>query len=118
LIDFVPESCRGRALLAATFSLLAIAVSSCTTDIETLIYDGGLDGPSNHMSGSGCESDGECISGYCRQGVCCKTECAGQCLACNVKTNVGSCVEVPKGGADPTGTCKAEAVGTCGRDGT
>jgi len=47
-----------------------------------------------------CESDAECISGYCTDGLCCDTSCTAACRACNLPGSEGSCAEV-KGAEDP-----------------
>ena len=45
--------------------------------------------------GAPCVEDGGCAQGlFCVDGVCCESECAGQCQACDVDANRGECVPV------------------------
>ncbi len=61
-----------------------------------------------------CTDPSECSSGFCVDGVCCDTECTGQCEACNI--DPGTCTQVtgdPVGSRDAcdgTGIC----AGSCG----
>jgi hypothetical protein len=85
-------------------------------------------------NGQGCNGDGECLSTFCRDSVCCNGPCSGQCEACDVLGSEGQCSLVANGqqphgkpvcagtgncqgtcdGADPT-ACKLPAAGTsCG----
>lgn len=51
--------------------------------------------------GSPCQRAAECASGYCVDGVCCTSSCAGPCQACDAS---GSCGSVASG-TDPEGEC-------------
>jgi hypothetical protein len=44
--------------------------------------------------GSSCTAGKECASGFCVDSVCCVEACGGQCEACNVAPNEGTCVPV------------------------
>ncbi|MBL8717532.1 MAG: hypothetical protein JNL79_16215, partial [Myxococcales bacterium] len=44
--------------------------------------------------GAPCTADGECPSGFCREGACCDKACTGACEACNLPTKVGTCSAV------------------------
>jgi len=45
-------------------------------------------------NGEQCTEGQECQSGFCADGVCCNAACQGQCEACNVEPNAGSCSPV------------------------
>ena len=63
--------------------------------------------------GTACTVGTGCTSGFCVDGVCCNTACAGQCEACNVAGAAGTCT--PKTGA-PAGTraaCSDGAGNVC-----
>lgn len=49
------------------------------------------------IDGEACQLDAECASGHCIEGVCCDTECAGDCYTCVLAGNVGTCTPVPAG---------------------
>lgn len=68
--------------------------------------------------GALCGGDSECGSNFCRQGICCQTDCRGSCFSCALMGSRGVCTAVPAGGQDPAGTCRADGVSTCDRDGT
>ncbi len=68
--------------------------------------------------GVGCSSNAECGSGVCADGVCCNTACSGQCEACDVGGNVGTCTAVvgaPHGSRDAcsgAGVCTGKCDGS------
>jgi hypothetical protein len=66
--------------------------------------------------GAACSSGGQCASGMCIDGFCCRTPCAGPCESCAVGGSAGTCTPIPAG-QDPQGECPAEAASTCGRAG-
>jgi hypothetical protein len=45
-------------------------------------------------NGSSCASSGECASSYCVDGLCCDQACSGQCEACDLPDNPGTCSPV------------------------
>lgn len=54
-------------------------------------------------AGSECSEDRECLSGYCVDGVCCESACAGTCKACAkdlTNADDGTCAPVPNGEGD------------------
>ena len=53
--------------------------------------------------GRGCDSATQCLSGYCRDGLCCNAACTGHCLACNLPSGKGVCTPVL--GAEDADTC-------------
>lgn len=75
--------------------------------------------------GKSCGTAGECLTGNCVDGVCCDTVCTGQCEACDVMGQEGTCVPVvgaPHGGKAPCATgasvcqnasCDGVEVNTC-----
>ncbi|HWA74803.1 MAG TPA: kelch repeat-containing protein [Polyangiaceae bacterium] len=46
------------------------------------------------LNGTACRNGLECASGFCVDGVCCDSECDGQCEACNSEENAGTCLPV------------------------
>jgi hypothetical protein len=69
--------------------------------------------------GDPCGDDAECGSGRCVDGVCCASDCTGQCEACDVSGREGECVPVPDGvphGGRPAcggvGACAGRCDGT------
>ena len=53
--------------------------------------------------GAPCSADDMCNSGHCTDGVCCESECSGECRGCNVGGQWGHCVPLPDGAACPDG---------------
>jgi hypothetical protein len=99
------------------------AASSCTDGIkngdEEDVDCGGGCPPCPKKIGEGCQSDGECASLACADGVCCETSCAGPCVACVAqKTGAadGTCAPVTAK-TDPDGECAATGKETCGVSG-
>jgi hypothetical protein len=64
------------------------------------------DGGVVRLLGQSCGSTGECVSGFCEQGVCCQTSCSDVCRSCAVAGQTGVCALVPAG-QDPLGQCPA-----------
>jgi hypothetical protein len=68
------------------------------------------------LDGASCQIADDCLSGFCADGVCCATECAGLCEACNLVGVEGTCTPHPAG-ADPDSECATGAcngLGSCG----
>src|SRR5262249_40363097 len=63
-----------------------------------------------------CSASAECNSGFCAQGLCCTTACAGLCKSCAVNGSAGICTNVPAG-QDPLQQCADATAATCGTDG-
>ncbi|MBN1653695.1 MAG: hypothetical protein JXA30_07955 [Deltaproteobacteria bacterium] len=51
-----------------------------------------------------CKASVECATGFCVDGFCCNTRCAGGCESCAIPGKLGRCTPVPKG-EDPNGAC-------------
>lgn len=70
------------------------------------------------IAGSACSEDAACVSEQCTDGVCCDSECTGQCEACDVAGSEGSCAPIPAGDT-PHGSREAcagadtECAGAC-----
>lgn len=72
------------------------------------------------MAGETCTISGECVTGYCVDGVCCATDCSDSCDACNVPGLEGTCSPVPNGQTPAANhpACGPDPTSSCGRDGT
>jgi hypothetical protein len=73
------------------------------------------------VNGVACSSATDCISGFCVDGVCCKSDCSHDaCRACNLTSSLGTCAFIPVGGVPAAGhvACGPDAKSTCNRDGT
>jgi len=71
-------------------------------------------------NGEACGAAKECASGLCVDSVCCSSACTGQCEACNVPSDLGTCVPVtgrPKGARKDCDGAGTGCFGTCdGKD--
>ena len=87
-----------------------VAPNLCNTTTGTC----GLKG-----SGATCGGATECASGFCQQGVCCASACAGTCQSCALGgTSLGTCTNVPIGQApNPATQCATTTASTCGTNG-
>ena len=56
-----------------------------------------------------CAANEECASGFCSDGVCCNTKCAGLCVSCALPGLVGTCSPTPAGGPDRTPSASTRA---------
>jgi MYXO-CTERM domain-containing protein len=83
-----------------------IATAFCTSQSTCL---------SKLTTGSACSAGKECQSGYCVDGICCGEPCGGQCEACNVAPNEGTCVPVTGApvGSRPQCVGEGECGGAC-----
>lgn len=96
----------GRVLVAGGNGLTGAATN--TAEILTLDADG-----------TACTLAATCASGFCADGVCCKTACAAACTACALAitgTASGTCAPV-LAGKDPRGDCVDDGAPACGKDG-
>lgn len=63
--------------------------------------------------GTPCTSGSQCKSKVCADGVCCNSACSGQCQACDIAPNVGTCTPVPPKGAPRPGHPPCAGAGAC-----
>jgi hypothetical protein len=66
--------------------------------------------------GAACAVAGDCKSGFCFDGICCRSDCSGLCQSCAQPGSVGTCMNVPVG-ADPRDECPDDGATGCLRDG-
>ena len=73
-------------------------------------------------NGDPCSAAVQCLSGFCIDGVCCNTGCAGTCQACNLAAAPGACTALPLGQQDPDATTPCAgplqycSAGTCAQN--
>ena len=73
----------------------AACKSTCTADADCAPPGVCVDGSCGlKPDGAVCGDGGECGSGKCAQGVCCRTDCAGSCLSCALPGSTGTCKPV------------------------
>ncbi len=65
-------------------------------------------------NGSSCTSDSTCASGKCRDGVCCNTDCNGQCEYCKDTGSIGTCKTITGTPRAPRAACPSPNTGVCG----
>ena len=71
--------------------------------------------PCGFPNGATCSGNGQCLSDFCADGVCCNSVCDGSCRACsNEKTGTsdGVCNDV-KAGTDPDNECPGSNTCPC-----
>ncbi|MBI5482182.1 MAG: hypothetical protein HY906_25225, partial [Deltaproteobacteria bacterium] len=73
--------------------------TTCASDVNCAAgyYCDGLACQPKQATGSPCTAPNACVSGFCADGYCCNTACAGGCDACNASP--GTCAVVTAGGA-------------------
>ncbi|MFO0683646.1 MAG: hypothetical protein U0234_16425 [Sandaracinus sp.] len=54
--------------------------------------------------GSNCATGADCDSGFCADGVCCESACAGVCVSCDLSGRSGAC-RAYGAGTDPENEC-------------
>ena len=62
---------------------------------------GGCVIPGGLLNGTACTSAGQCLSGFCADGVCCNQGCTLSCQTCSRTGSVGTCTTVPNNTPDP-----------------
>ncbi|HEY7373426.1 MAG TPA: hypothetical protein VIF57_14800 [Polyangia bacterium] len=71
------------------------------------------------LPGQTCMTSLDCASGFCVDGVCCNTTCAGECMTCTAPGKVGTCWPIDAGGMPRTPAgCAVDTAQSCGNDGT
>jgi hypothetical protein len=73
-------------------------------------------GPGGEIAAA-CEADSDCKSGFCADGVCCRSECADPCQSCALSGSAGTCMNAPVG-SDPRNDCPDDGIAGCMRSGT
>ena len=68
------------------------------------------------VNGQACIAGTACASGFCADGVCCNSGCAGLCESCVESSAPGTCSPVAAG-TDPASECAQDAASTCKQDG-
>jgi len=67
--------------------------------------------------GIACTRDAQCLNDSCVDGVCCNSDCEGQCQACDILGFEGTCAQVegeaPHGTRDACDGADAECQGIC-----
>ena len=66
--------------------------------------------------GDSCDSEGECFTGHCADGVCCESACDGDCEVCSVargSARDGSCEVLPEGISCSAGVGACAVNSTC-----
>lgn len=74
------------------------------------------DGRQLAAEGQACTLGNECASGFCADGVCCRTDCSGACQTCAGVGSVGTCIPAAPG-TDPRNECPDDGATSCGHDG-
>jgi hypothetical protein len=69
--------------------------------------------------GKPCTAGGQCMTGFCIDGVCCNSQCAMTCYQCDRAGSIGSCAPVLSGGVDHSATTPCDGAGqSCNGSGT
>jgi hypothetical protein len=85
-------------------------------DIKHTDYTVTMSALSQNNQGDPCQTDDECSTGHCADGVCCKDACDKACERCDMVGYKGTCKPITSG-ADPKGICKSSSPMTCGQTG-
>lgn len=99
--------------------IIPALVSGCEASCEDKLSCGPFIANSEGAAGAAslgesCTKPDECESGYCVDSVCCETDCAEMCSACNLGGD-GSCAPAPAG-TDGRGECEpgvCDGIGSC-----
>jgi hypothetical protein len=115
-IDCSPSSCSGRSCKV-----------DCTSDADCTPGHTCLRGSCGARGlGQTCGEPGQCQSGFCVDGVCCESACAGVCSSCALPSALGRCTPVPAGTpdprraagvTDPARVCADQGAASCGTNG-
>ena len=74
------------------------------------------DAPSKAAVGVACQQQSQCASNFCVDGVCCKSDCAGNCRTCSAAGSLGTC-QPAAAGTDPRHSCNDQGAMSCGTTG-
>lgn len=93
-----PSACGAYACngTSTSCSTSCTANAGCTAGLECHVPSGTC----RAKTGSTCSADGDCASGFCTDGVCCASACAGPCEVCSAASGGskdGACEPAPKG---------------------
>jgi hypothetical protein len=71
--------------------------------------------------GAACTGPMDCASTFCADGVCCNTDCVGECRRCDLPGHGGTCTFLPSSMDDPgppscSGAIVCNGAGTCVAD--
>jgi len=85
-------------------------LGGCTADSECGAGYSCTAGICKRAKGTSCSEDTECASGFCTDGLCCESRCAGTCERCNGPARLGFCDPEP---SPPNLTCgSSQSLGT------
>ncbi|MFO0569349.1 MAG: hypothetical protein U0263_27065 [Polyangiaceae bacterium] len=76
---------------------------------------GGTGATPGAKNGATCKQSSDCASAHCADGVCCDSDCAGECRSCAVPGKLGTCT-LASASTDPDADCKTASdtcTGTC-----
>jgi MYXO-CTERM domain-containing protein len=91
-----------------------ICLGNCTLDTDCIAGEHCSAGicVANVPTGTACASGTQCASGFCADGVCCDQACTGQCQACALAGQAGTCGTVI-GAAPRAGRPACAGSGAC-----
>jgi Cellulose binding domain len=111
----VAGACPGNLICGSA----TICETSCATNTDCVspnVCNAGVCGL--EKPGAACTTAAQCASGFCQQGVCCNSACAGTCMSCALSGSAGTCTPVPAAQAPtPATQCATANVSTCGTNG-
>jgi hypothetical protein len=123
VVVYFPDSLGNTEVTSELEGLFETRVVAKAKVTSRLVRKGIVDARADLMPGLGarvpgaaCADGSECESGFCFDGVCCQTECAGACRSCSVPGKQGTCTLVPEGVKHRD--CADQGAETCGFDGT
>ncbi len=96
----------------------ATCPATCATDANCAgaDYCSGTSCVPRLSAGAACTTANQCLSGFCADGVCCNSDCAGACDRCDLLGSVGTCTLAPAGNGgkdDVTGASPACGTFVC-----
>jgi hypothetical protein len=89
---------------------------ACTSDAQCAAGHPCVSGScGKRPNGVSCQTENDCLSGFCVDQVCCSSACSGACLECNQTGSKGHCAAVLAG--LPDSACGGGDPTTCGKTG-